>query len=133
MTFTPFTPFTPFTNFSDRSRCTKEVPPITLKPSLVLWQEAFRAKGAGSHAAVSEALEQCLVNEQSLWFSGDWSLPPSHPRSHPVRSPLKLCWRPRRAASVRTMLLGAPRGQHLSLDSHLAFAVSLKKNHSLRT
>ena len=41
-------------------------------------------------AAVSEALEQCLANEQSLWFSGDWSLPPSHPRSHPVRSPLKL-------------------------------------------
>ena len=41
-----FTPFTPFTNFSDRLRCTKEVPPITPKPSLRLWQEAFRAKGA---------------------------------------------------------------------------------------
>ena len=23
-------------------------------------------------AAVSEALEQCLANEQSLWFSWDW-------------------------------------------------------------
>ncbi len=40
------------------------------------------------------------------------------------------CCNTRRAASVHTMLLGcivavdAPRGQHLSLDSHLAFAVS---------
>ena len=72
MTFTPFTPFTPFTNFSDRSRCTKEVPPITLKPSLVLWQEAFRAKGAGSHAAVSEALEQGLANNELVTFSWNW-------------------------------------------------------------
>ena len=45
------------------------------------------------------------------------------------------CCNTKRAASVHTMLLGcivagfcgtldAPRGQHLSLDSHLAFAVS---------
>ncbi len=49
MTFAPFTPFTPFTDLGDRSKCTKEVSLLALKPSLVLWQEAFRAKGVGSH------------------------------------------------------------------------------------
>ena len=42
--FAPFTPFTPFTPFSDGSRCTKEVPPTTLRPSPRLWQESLCAK-----------------------------------------------------------------------------------------
>ena len=72
MTFTPFTPFTPFTNFSDGSRCTKEVPPITLKPNSATKKRSVQkvpavtklTKHPGEDVLV---LENASSNRASLW------------------------------------------------------------------
>ena len=82
MTLAPFTPFTPFTALGDRSKCTKEVSLIALKLSLVLWQEAFRAKGVGSHRVGSYSVDK--ARRRRCFGLGEYLKQASQPLAAPL-------------------------------------------------